>query len=148
GLEAEAMQDLLGAGLQGVAIQLVEPALYGAEALHERLELICTRRIGHRCLELRELGAHRGDLASSRDGRLQHGLAAHLAHVLVEIPDADPLLDHDLPGVGRFLSNEQAKDRRLASAVRAYQTHPISAEQGEARVDEEDLATVLFCDTI
>ena len=144
----EAGQDLPGARLERVPVELLEPGLHVTEALDDRVQLVHSVRVRHRELELRELRGDGGDLARAGDGLRDDRAARHLADVLAEVADGHPAVDHHVAAVRRLLSHDEPEHRRLAGAVWAHQPHPVARERAHRRVEEEDLATVLLADRV
>src|ERR1019366_3908536 len=104
--------------------------------------------LGHRVLERVQLGGDLGHLAGAGHRLLDDGPPAHLADVLAEVPDADVLLDGDLPAVGLLFADDEPEDGRLARAVGPDQPHLLPAEDAHRRLQEEDLVAVLLGDGV
>jgi len=75
----------------------------------------------------------------ARHGLFEHRAALHLAHVLAEVAHSDAAIDRDLPAVGLFLTDDQAKDRGFSRAVGADEADLLALEDAHRRFEKEDL---------
>ena len=144
--EAEAVEDFAGAGIEAVAVELLELALHLAVAGDDLVHLVGAVGVGHGGFELGELAHQRtGGTGAFHD--FGDGAAAlHVADVLAEVADGDAAIDGDLALVGLLLAGDQAEQRGLAGAVGTDEADLLAALQSRRRLDEDDLLAVLFAD--
>src|SRR5262249_25510772 len=140
GREAEAGEDDLRARLELVAAELLEARLHLAVPLDDAVEIVAG--LGHAALEVVELGAELGDLAGAGGGVGERRAAGELADVLAEIADGGTARALDRAVVGLLLAGDEAKDRRLAGAVRSDEPDLLAGVELERRVDEKNLCAV------
>jgi hypothetical protein len=93
-------------------------------------------------LGCRELGTKGDDLAVAGEERGEH-IARRVDLVrLPVVPDGRALLDDRTPEVGLDLTRDDAKQRRLACAVRSHERRTLAEGQREGHVLEEHIARV------
>ncbi len=146
--KAETGEHLARPALERVAVELLETRLHLAVARDDVVHLVRAVRIGHRGLELLELGrdgAHRAGAVHD----LGRGTAArHLADVLAEIADGDAAIDRHLALVGVILAGDHPEQRGLAGAVRTDEADFLAPLERRRGFDEEDLVAVLLADVV
>ena len=143
--EAEAGQHLARAAVERIAVEFLEAVLHLAIARDDLVHLVGAVGIGHRGLELLQLGRDDADRAGAVH-HLGHGAAArHLADVLAEIADGDAAIDRDLALVGLLLAGDHPEQRGLAGAVRADEADLLALLQRRGGFDEEDLVADSAC---
>ena len=146
--EAQARQHLAGPTIQGVAVQLLEPALHLAVARDDGLEIVVRAESAHDGLQLAQLGRQRAHRASAVHHLGDRTAAGHLADVLAEIADRHPGVGRDLALVGLVLAGDHPEQRRLARPVGTDETDLFTALQSHGRLDEEDLVSILLADGV
>ena len=146
--EAEAGEDLVGAALESVAVQLLEACLHLAVALDDRVHLGRPVRIGQGVLELLQLGGDRAHGAGAVHHLGDDAAAGHLADILAEVADRDAPVGGNLAFVGLLLAGDHPEERRLAGAVRTDKPDLLAPLESGGRFDKEDLLAVLPADFV
>ncbi len=131
--------------LQRVAVELLEARLHLAVAGDDLVHVVGARRIGHRGLELLQLGRDRADRARAVHHLGHRAAARHLADVLAEVADGDAAIDRDLALVGLFLAGDHPEQRGLAGAVGADEADLLALLERRGGLDEENLVADLAC---
>ena len=146
--EAEAGQRLARPAVERVAVELFEGVLHLAIAGDDLVHLIGLIGVGHRSLELAQLGRDRTHRPRPVHD-LGHGAAAgHLADVLVEIADGDAAIGRDLPFVRQFLAGDHPEQGGLSGAIRANEADLLALVEGGGGFDEQDLVAGLLADVV
>jgi hypothetical protein len=145
-VEAQAVQDLAGAGLQLVAAELLVLVLHLAEAGQDGFHLVHALRIAQGRLQILQLVVQFADPAAAGDGLVQHRAAGHVADVLPEVADGRAPGHGHRALVGLLLAGDQAEHRGLARAVGTDQAHLLARVELEGCLDEQDLPAVALGD--
>ena len=146
GREAEAGEDVARAGVERVAVELLEACLDLAVAVDQPLHLVEAIGVCEPRLELDELCSHARDLARAGNRLFEHGAARHLANILVEVAKRDAAIDRDRAGICDLGAHEHAEDGRLAGPVWPDEPHFFSREDAHGGLEEDDLLTVRLGD--
>ena len=131
--EAEAVEHLLGLGLDGGAVEFIEAGA-GFVGFGGVL-IVGGGEEAHFAHDADEFGAHRG-------GQLDDGFVADGGAFLREVADGGATLEVDGPVVGGFIAENQAQQRGLARAIRADQPDAIAAIHLQRHVLEKDAPAV------
>ena len=145
-VEAEPVQDLAGAALEGVAAEMLVLFLHDAEAFQRRVHVAGLRRIRHRVLEVFELVVERAQSPAAGNRFVEHRSAGHFLHVLPEVADGHLSRHRHFPIVRALLAGDHPEERRLSGAVRTDEADLLPLVQLERGIDEQDLFAVLLAD--
>ena len=99
-----------------------------------------------RRLQFLELVMQGAEAPAAGDRLVQHGSPGHLLDVLAKVADGQFFRHGHVAFVRHFLAGDHAEQRRLAGAVGPDEADLLAGIQLERRVDEENLASVLFAD--
>ena len=146
--ERQPRQHLARAGIERVAVQLLEAPLHLAVALDQGVHVVGLLGIGHRRLELGDLDRQRAHRPDPIHHRGDGAHARHLADVLAEIADGHAGIDRHLAVIGLLLARDHPEQRRLAGAVGPDQPRFLPLLEAHRRVDEQDLVAVLLADVV
>jgi hypothetical protein len=146
--EAEAGQDLAGASLQRIAVELLEALLHLAVAFDDGVELVGLAGVDHGGLEAGHLGGEGADGTDAVHHRGDGALALHLADVLAEVADGHAGIDDHEAVVRLLLSGDHAEEGGLAGAVRADEADLLALLDAHGGVDEQELVAVLLGDVV
>src|SRR6185312_9702338 len=147
-VETQAVKNLARACFERVAAEMVVLLLHVAEARQDPVHVVCARRIGHRLLQMLELVVQFAEASAAGDRFVEHGSAGHLLDVLPEIADGQLLGNRHVALVRLFFAGDHAEQGRLAGSVRTDEADLFVGVQLKRGVDEENLATVLFADSV
>ena len=118
-VEAQAVQHFARLALERVAAEVVVFLLHFAEAREDLVHVVGAAGVRHGVLQLFELVVQVADAAAAGNRFIEHRASRHLFDVLAEVADGQLLRDGDFAFVGRFLTGDHPKHRRLPGAVRA-----------------------------
>src|ERR1700704_3213319 len=117
--------------------------LHLAIARDDVLHLVRALRIGHRVLQLLQLGRYLGYGAGTVHHLGHRTAATHLADVLAEVADGDTAIDGHLTLVRLLLTRDHAEQRRLAGSIRTDEADLLAPLQRRRGFDEEEVVAVL-----
>src|SRR5262249_4638801 len=145
GGEAEAGENRVRARLEVVATELLVASLNFAESL-DNVGEVGGLVVVEPSLEILHLFAEPPGLAGAGERFGEDAPPLQIATVLPEVADGQALRLVDDTIVRLLVTDDEAKDRALARAIRADQADLLAFAEVERRIDEENLTAVLLAD--